>query len=451
MTMDDEMGGADRPGDGREQFHSVAQSAVDAIISINSAGNIIFWNKAAEDIFGWSEEEALGGPVTLIIPDKFRDAHLAGLAGVVKGRDPRVIGDATPRVIGGGVKNAETRLVGKTVELAGKRRDGGEFPIELSLSRWNTFEGVFFTAIIRDITIRKQADEAVGNYRDRLEEMVEKRTAELMLANERLTAEIETRKGMEERIRASLDEKEVLLREIHHRVKNNMQIISSLLKLQSRSTDDERLIEVFRESGNRIRAMSLIHEKLYQSENLAAIDMGDYIRNLIKSLFAAYSVDAGRISLRMELAAVTLEVDSAIPCGLVINEIITNSLKYAFGPLTRGGETPLTQGAAPPLTQGAAPPLTQGAAPPQGEIYVSLKAIDFEGARGVELIIGDDGAGLPAGFDFRKAESLGCQLITSLIESQLGGKVESAPGADGFGTRFVIRFKPLAKVDSPWR
>ena len=449
--------------DSEERFHAVSKSAVDAIISINSAGNIVFWNKSAEKLFGWSEEEVLGRPVTLIIPEKFQDAHRAGLDRVVKGCAPCVKGEA--------VNNGEAGLVGKTIEITGKRRDGGEFPIELSLARWNTVEGVFFTSIIRDISIRRQADEAIRNYRDRLEEIVGKRTDELMLANKSLTAEIEVRKAMEERIRASLDEKEVLLREIHHRVKNNMQIVSSLLKLQSRSIDDERLVEMFRISENRIRAMSLIHEKLYQSKNLAAIDMGDYIRNLVKSLLAAYSTSSGRINLRMELAGVNLGIDSAIPCGLVINEIITNSLKYAFvKPLTQGVAPPLTQGVAPPLMQGVArplrqvaePPLTQGAEPPggAGELYVSLKAVDFEGAEGVELIIGDNGAGLPAGFDFRQAESLGFQLITSLIENQMGGKIELTPNTQGAvgaqnsenaGTRFVIRFKPQAKVDTPWR
>jgi PAS domain S-box-containing protein len=430
--------------DSEERFHSVSQTAVDAIISINSTGNIVFWNKAAGEMFGWSEEDALGKPVTLVIPEKYHDAHLTGLSNIVNNKTL----DSAGRTDGG------AGLIGKTIEITAKRRDGGEFPVELSLARWHTSHGVFFTAIIRDISTRKQAEEAIGNYRNRLEEMVEKRTSELILANEKMTAEIEIRKGMEARIRASLDEKEVLLREIHHRVKNNMQIISSLLKLQSRSIDDERLVEMFRISENRIRAMSLIHEKLYQSKDLAAIDMGDYIRNLLKSLMAAYSTSSGNIHLRLELASVLLDVDSAIPCGLVINELIANSLKYAF-------VDPLTQGVAPPLTQGVAPSLTQRVAPSGArELFVSLKSIDFEGARGVELIIGDNGSGLPAGFDFRQTESLGFQLITSLIENQLSGEIEhtpntpdigTAPNSGGAGTRFVIRFKPVVKVDTPWQ
>ena len=206
---------------------------------------------------------------------------------------------------------------------------------------------------------------------------------------------------------ASLKEKEVLLREIHHRVKNNMQVISSLIRLQSRNVKDEQQIEMLKESQNRIKAMALIHEKLYRSKDLANIDFNDYIKNLVNDLFLSYKVSTGKVALKMNIETVSFGIDTAIPCGLIVNELVSNSLKHAF---PKGRD---------------------------GEIKISLRTLE-EGD--IELIVSDNGVGIPKDLDFRNTESLGLRLITNLTEKQLQGKVELNRNK---GTEFQIKFKEV--------
>jgi PAS domain S-box-containing protein len=209
------------------------------------------------------------------------------------------------------------------------------------------------------------------------------------------------RQYAEVRLQASLKEKEVLLKEIHHRVKNNLQVISSLLSLQSNSIDNLETRELVRESQNRVRTMALIHEKLYQSETLARIDFGDYLRNLTRDIFRSYS--AGGISLKLDVEDVHLDVDTAIPCGLIVNELVSNALKYAF-PQSR-----------------------------RGEICVSFHTV----ARNkYALSITDNGIGLPKGFDIQKIKSLGLQLLTMLVH-QLHGTLDIVTDE---GTTVMITF-----------
>jgi PAS domain S-box-containing protein len=253
----------------------------------------------------------------------------------------------------------------------------------------------------RDITERKQAEAALKKYRESLEVLVKERTHELARANASLKAEIVERERAEEKVRASLREKEILLKEIHHRVKNNLQIISTLLDLQSEYILDKQSLRFFRESQDRIRSMALVHEKLYQTSNFISINFGDYIANLTKYLFNSYVTDPERISLVLDVAPATLEIDQAIPFGLILNELVSNSLKYAFP-----GER-------------------------CGEIVVRLRT---EGDVGVVLLVKDDGVGLPPGLDFENTESLGLQLVTMLVR-QIRGEIE--PGNEG-GTSFTI-------------
>ncbi|MBW2645587.1 MAG: PAS domain-containing protein, partial [Deltaproteobacteria bacterium] len=200
--------------------------------------------------------------------------------------------------------------------------------------------------------------------------------------------DITDRKRAEEKVRASLREKEVLLREIHHRVKNNMQVISSLLKLQSKYIRDEKDVEMFIESQNRIKSMALVHEKLYQSEDLANIDFNEYVKHLANILFRSYGIDTGKIALKLDIEDVIIEVDTAIPCGLIVNELVSNSLKYAF---TEDGK---------------------------GEVKITLHSTD---ENEMELTVSDDGVGIPKDLDFRNTESLGLKLV-NILTSQIRGR-----------------------------
>lgn len=207
--------------------------------------------------------------------------------------------------------------------------------------------------------------------------------------------DISDRKRAEEQIRASLQEKEVMLKEIHHRVKNNLQVVSSLLKLQAGYIDDKRIVEVFKESQNRVSAMALIHEKLYQSEDLAKTNFSEYIQSLVTALFRSYSAHSRAIQLRLDVQDVRLSIDTAIPCGLIINELVSNALKYAF-----------------PVGE-------------PGEIYIKLQAqeVDAHESLRYQLIVGDNGRGFPSDLDFRNTKSLGLQLVCSLIR-QLRGEID---------------------------
>jgi len=204
---------------------------------------------------------------------------------------------------------------------------------------------------------------------------------------------------------ASLKEKEVLLKEIHHRVKNNMQVISSLLSLQSRYSKDERYIEMVKESQIRIKAIALIHEKLYCSKDLASIDFNDYIRSLVNDLFLSYKANTNKIELNVNIENVSLGIEAAIPCGLIVNELVSNSLKYAF-PEGR-----------------------------DGEMRISLRLLD-EGQ--YELIVSDNGIGMPKDIDFKNSGSLGLRLVTNFTERTLHGKIELKKLK---GTEFQIIFK----------
>ena len=190
--------------------------------------------------------------------------------------------------------------------------------------------------------------------------------------------DITKRKQAEEQIKQNLKEKEVLLSEIHHRVKNNMQVISSLLKLQSAKIEDKKYVEMFKDSENRIRSMSLIHEKLYQSGDFANVNFDGYVKNIANDLIRSYAVTPDKIKLNTKIEDVSLGLDNAIPCGLIINELISNSLKYAF-PKDR-----------------------------EGEIKIVLREIN---SNEIELTVSDDGIGIPAEIDIRETESLGLQLV----------------------------------------
>lgn len=223
----------------------------------------------------------------------------------------------------------------------------------------------------------------------------------VVFALEDITSEVRS----EDRLRASLKEKEVLLREVHHRVKNNLQIISSLLNLGSRGLREGAEMDALRECRNRIRSMSLLHETLYRSRDLTRIEFYNYVRKLVTELFQSYGVKADEVALRMEVEDVDMGIDAAIPAGMLINELVSNSLKHAF-PAGRKGEVRVQVGA------------------------------NEDGV--VTVVVGDNGVGLPRWLDFRQSESLGMQLVTTLTD-QLGGTIDLNRNK---GTEFTMRFHP---------
>jgi PAS domain S-box-containing protein len=257
-------------------------------------------------------------------------------------------------------------------QLQARRRDGGVFNVEISVSLIRNEEGnsvgIMTSAV--DITEHLKAEEMKKN---------------LLLANE-----------------------------IHHRIKNNLQVISSLLFLQSEYVQDNKTREMFKESQNRVRSMAMLHQKLYQSKNLAGIESSEYIKDLTRNLFTSYGIPDSQIRLAVVAEGITLGMDTAVPCGLIINELVSNSLKYAF---PSGGS---------------------------GEIRVELSCCErpadtepqAEGGNWYCLVVSDNGIGFPEDLDFRKTESLGLKIVCTLTE-QLNGSI--ALERNG-GSRFTILF-----------
>lgn len=272
-------------------------------------------------------------------------------------------------------------------------------------------------------------------YSENLEQLVAHRTAELQIANEELGWEIAERWRVEEQLRASLAAQEMLLQEIHHRVKNNLQVVSALLGFQAETVEDERSIEAFQESQNRIQAMASIHEQLYRSQDLAQIEMEGYIWDLAVALrhsYGAYAVD-----LKVDAPGVAMGIDMAIPCGLIVNELVSNAMKHAFqSPGGIGVDTGL------PGSQERDPD-RQGA-----QIGVELRSLN-EGESGFELVVWDNGAGMPEGWDLENSITLGLRLV-SMLTRQLRGTLQADRQADrseGAGMVFYITFPASIRRD----
>lgn len=249
---------------------------------------------------------------------------------------------------------------------------------------------------------RKLAQESLQKAHDQLEEKVRLRTNDLVTINEQLNQEIVERLQVEERLNASLKEKEVLLHEVHHRVKNNLAVISSLLGLQTMSLSDPKLKEAFEDSQNRIQSMSAIHETLYHSDDLSTIDLNVYLSKLATTVAKSYE-SSNKVDLVIIADSVALDAQKAAPIGLILNELITNSYKYAF--------------------------------PNDSEGNITITANKKEG--GVELIYEDDGIGFSKDFSLEDSKSLGLTLVNMLAVNQLDGTIDfnSNPGV-----KFTITF-----------
>lgn len=306
--------------------------ADDAIISIDQNQRIIVFNQGAEKVFGYSAREVFNQPIDMLLPEGFAAQHR---------RHVREFAESP----------IAARRMGERGEISGRRKDGSSFPAEASISKLDSGGRRIYTVILRDVTQRRAADE---------------------------------------KIRASLREKEVLLQEIHHRVKNNLQVVSSLLSLQSRGVLDEQTRQQFKESQNRVHSMALIHEQLYQSPSLSQINYAQYIRQLAAHLFRSYRVSSSRIELQTHIDDLQLSVDAAVPCGLIINELVSNSLKYGF-PNGRGGV-----------------------------IRIELR---WRPDGRTTLTVADNGVGLPEEVGFWNTQTLGLRLVGTLVK-QLEGSVE---------------------------
>ncbi len=275
-------------------------------------------------------------------------------------------------------------------------------PVEIESRLARQDDGEFRWHLMRALPFRNEQGEIVawfGTFTDIHAQKTEK---------ERLESEVETRT---EQLRRSLREKEVLLQEVHHRVKNNLQVISSLLRMQALSLKDTPASAAFGECQRRVLSMALIYERLYRNDHSERIDFGEYARSLVQELFDSYSHQVGEVSGRINTSGVVLSIDQAIPCGLILNELVTNALKYAYLP------------------------------DQQGEVLIELKE---SGANHVQLSVTDHGAGLPQGWDMTQVSSLGLRIVEELA-TQLDGTltIRSEHGAS-----FVVEFPKQALTAS---
>lgn len=329
----------------KSHLAAIVEFSSDALIGRDLNGIITSWNQAAEKMLGYTAAEMIGQTNSPLIPPD--------------------MANETPEIIKG-ILETGTASHWETVR---RRKDGKLIDVSVTISPIKDTQGSItgFSTIARDIT---EANRSRDN------------------------------------LKRALREKELLLKEIHHRVKNNMQVISSLLKMQSKFVEDEPTKLMLKESQERIKSMSLVYNKLYQSSDLAMINIKDYVNELVNNLIHAYAISPGAISAEIDAADITLDLDTAIPLGLIINELVTNSMKYAF-PAGR-----------------------------RGIIRVGLAAGDKTAE--YRLTVKDDGIGLPDNFDPQNNRSLGMRLVNALARHQLGGTLEHLQNK---GTEFIITFR----------
>lgn len=331
-----------------ERFRRVVESAPNAMVMVNSQGRIEMVNTQAERLFDYSRAEMLGQLIEILVPERFRHDH--------PHKRQVFFGDLQSRPMGAGR------------DLFGRRKNGSEFPIEIGLNPIETEDGMMVLSSIVDISDRKQK---------------------------------------EQRIQEALKEKDLLLGEIHHRVKNNLQVVHSLLSLQSSLIEDDAVKNMLMDSQNRIQSMALIHQTLYQSNNFARVDFGDFLEALIPTLVNSYSVSGKQIGLKIDAGDVYLPINSAIPCGLLINELITNALKHAFTDRQ------------------------------QGDIVVTIRMLDDQQ---IELTVADDGVGISENLNLDLIDTLGLRLV-NLLSQQLNGSLQIQRREP---TQFILRF-PLSE------
>lgn len=333
-------------------FRSLIDRTNDAIFVVDpDTGRFLYVNEKACGSLGYSREELLQMSVTdieAVVPDNFSwEAHV---------REVRTQG-------------------AMLLEGQHKCKDGLIFPVEVNVSFIGHEQADYMVAVVRDITERKRGEEQL--------------------------------RRSEEQLKVSLKEKELLLQEVHHRVQNNLQLVSSLLSLQAESSKNQQVRDAFRDSQNRIMAMSLIHERLDAAKGFARVEFAEYINGLTVQLLRSFGRTAKAAAVIVNVDVAPLDIDQAIPCGLIINELVSNALKHAF-PANRVGKI----------------------------------QVDVHGGQhgNVVLRVSDNGIGSPAGVVVTRADTLGLQLVHNLTE-QLGGTIEM-DGHDGTIVTITFPLQP---------
>jgi PAS domain S-box-containing protein len=326
-----------------EKFRNLAEQSPNMIF-INKRGHVVYANKKCEELMGYTRDEFYAPSFDFrnITAPEFRDVVMRAYQKHQAGQD---------------VEPYEYAIIAK--------------------------DGRRLTTILTPKLIRYEGEPAIMG----------------------IITDITERKKMEDAVNASLREKDALLREVHHRVKNNLQVICSLLSLQSRHITDQSALAAFKESESRVRSMALVHEKLYMTRDFGLIDFATYVRSLAPELLRSYKVEQDTVRLKMELDDVRLGIDVAIPLGMIMNELVSNCLKHAF-PEGRKGEIAIE--------------LRSG---PGGSVTLSVR---------------DDGVGFSDGVDFRSVKSMGMEMVSTLVE-QLEGRIEMERTG---GTKFTVRFSP---------
>jgi PAS domain S-box-containing protein len=324
-----------------EKFRTLYESSLDALFIIDMNGTFLDVNKTGYERLGYTKEEMLSMNISQLDPPEFASLLPQRMEHMQK--------------------------EGKGVfESAHLRKDGAVMPVEINACVMRVQGRNVFFSIIRDITERKMA---------------------------------------ESQIQQALQEKETLLRELYHRTKNNMQVITSLLNLQAKEITDKKTLQILEDTKSRIRSMALVHEKLYKAKNLSHVSLRDYVQDLAQALMKSHNADKEQVTLCVDIEKISVSIDTITPLGLVINELMTNALKYAF----------------PDNTKGA----------------ILIKALVHED-KSIELTFSDNGIGIPEHIDLTKSESLGLKIVRTLVVSQIKGKLEILAKN---GTTVRIKFK----------
>lgn len=343
---DAERNRATMPGmHGEDQFRLALEAAPAGMVVTHSDGRIVLVNAQIEALFGYQRSELIGQQMEVLVPPRFRAQRPDSRAGFLD--------------------DSRARLMGAGRDLFGLHKNGAEIPIEIGLTPLHAQDGLFVLCSVVDLTERKRF--------------------EAMLRNQLL-------------------ERDVLLQEIHHRVKNNLQVISSLISLQLGRMEHGASYDALQECSLRVLAIAHIHEQLYLSKDFSHVPFSEYAHNLAAIVFRTTGVSPERVRLQLSLEPISVAVDSAIPCGLILSELITNALKHGF-PEGRSGA-----------------------------ISIELRHC---AEQQLLLAVSDDGVGLPPGFDPARCDSLGMQLIQTLA-AQINGRFTLH--SNGNGARFELTF-----------